>query len=369
MRRFLIQLHRYVGLVLGLPLALIGLTGSLLVFDHALDEFLTPETVTRIESRSSASLAAVLASASAAAPGEETPVRLHLPRQPGSSHVVRFPAPEGASGPLEVSVAPEDAKVLAVRTWGEYPMSWLYRLHYTLLAGTTGKYLVGVCGIGLLVICLSGIYLWWPRRRGGWVRALSVKRDRGTFRFAGDLHNLVGVLLLPVLLLVAFSGVNLVFPHVTKTLAGSVTTFDQRPKPQSGSGKIPLSIDEAVDIGRQLYPAAVLKRVFLPQGEAGAFELALKKPGEPWSSHAVTTVWVDQYSGKILAIWDADHIAFGSKLLAWQFPLHNGDALGLAGRWLILLTGTAPALLFGTGLLMWRQKYRKCATTQTIIKR
>ena len=48
----------------------------------------------------------------------------------------------------------------------------------------------------------------------------------------------------------------------------------------------------------------------------------------------------------------------GSRFMGWQFPLHNGDALGLAGRWLVFLGGWLPALLFGTGLYLWWRKHQ-----------
>lgn len=357
MRHLFIILHKYIGLTLGLLLAVIGLTGSLLVFDHALDEMVAPQTVPANAPGDAAPLQAVVAAARAAVPGEPEPTRIHLARQPGSPHMVRFPGPPGAPGPVEVSVAPVGAEVLAVRQWGEYPVSWVYRLHYTLLAGTTGKYVVGASGLFLLFFCLSGLYIWWPRR-GQWRQALTIKRGSGAFRLNYDLHKTIGLYLLPVLAVVAFSGVSLVFHGPVESLVGSVLPLDERPSPSSEPGGVPLTVDQAVAEGRKAFPDAALKRVFLPQNPTDSYRLALNQAGEPWSAHAVTTVWVDQYGGEVLATWDALRIASGSRFLAWQFPLHNGDALGLPGRWLVFLSGLMPVLLFGTGVYMWWRKRR-----------
>jgi uncharacterized iron-regulated membrane protein len=360
MRRLLITLHTYTGLVTGLLLALISITGSLLVFDHALDEMLAPQTVPGIESGPPAPLQAVVAAARAAVPGQLEPYRIYLARQPGSPHIVRFREPAGAPGPLEVSVAPVSAEVLAVRRWGEYPTSWLYRLHYTLLAGPVGEYVVGVSGLVLLFFCLSGLYLWWPRR-GQWRRALTIKRGSGAFRLNYDLHNTVGFYLLPVVAVVAFSGVSLVFKGPVQSLVGAVLPLDARPDPSSEPypGAVALTVDQAVARGRAVFPDAELRRVHLPQSPTGSYRLDLNQPGEPWSAHAASAVWVDQYSGEILASWDALELAAGSAFMTWQFPLHNGDALGLPGRWLVFSSGSAPALLFGTGLYMWWRKRRR----------
>lgn len=41
LRQVLFSLHRYIGLAVGLLLAFIGLTGSLLVFESEIDHWLT----------------------------------------------------------------------------------------------------------------------------------------------------------------------------------------------------------------------------------------------------------------------------------------------------------------------------------------
>lgn len=49
---------------------------------------------------------------------------------------------------------------------------------------------------------------------------------------------------------------------------------------------------------------------------------------------------------------------YGDSFLAGLHPLHSGEALGLAGRWLVPLSGLLPAALFTTGLIRWRHKVR-----------
>lgn len=363
MRSLLITLHKYAGLVLGLLLSVTGITGSVLVFDHALDEALSPETVSfRLPDSSGAGnpapLQAVLDAAQAAVEGNPPPTRIELARKPGSPHIVRFPAPEGATGPIEVSVAPADAEALAVRTWGSYPTTWLYRLHYKLLAGETGEVVVGVVGLVLLFFCISGVIIWWPRP-GQWRRALTIKGNGGSFRFNYDLHKTAGVYFLPVLIVVAFSGVSLVFHTPMEKLVGSILPVEHEPAPRSTGRGPTIDADRALAAGQRAMPEANLRRLFTPRDAEGSYQLVFNQPGEPWSTHGASAVWVDQYSAEVLALWDVTNVAAGSKFLEWQFPLHNGDALGLVGRWVVFVSGLLPALLFGTGVYMWWRKWRR----------
>ena len=354
----LLKLHKYAGLIAGLLLALTGVTGSLLVFHDTLDEWLTPQLRTQ-PAADPASLSAVLAAAEAALPGKAAR-RLEPSPGPGRPHTVRFDGPEGAPGPLQVSVSPADAEVLAVRQWGAYPTSWVYRLHYTLLAGTTGKYVVGVLGLVLMFFCLSGLYLWWPRK-GRWRRALSVRTDKGPFRLNFDLHKAAGVYITPVLLVAAFSGVSLVFHGPVQALVGAALPLEPVPaptleaRPDTGTR---LNVDRIVAAGQSAFPEGALKRVDLPGDAQTPYRLSFNQPGEAWSHHGASRVWVDPRDGAVLATWDPLSVAAGSRFMGWQFPLHNGDALGLTGRWLVFLGGWLPALLFGTGLYLWWRKHQ-----------
>ena len=372
MRASLFTLHKYAGLILGLLLSLIGLTGSLLVFDHALDERLAPETVTFNPTEQPARYADIFAAAQLAVAGHPQPTRLMTPRQPGSPYVVRFPKPEGAPGPIEVSVAPTDAQVLAVRGWGtpEYTMSWLYRLHYTLLAGDTGKTVVGFMGLLLMVFCITGAVLWWPkkgqRQRGKWKRAFRIRRTGNRFRFYFDVHKVFGIYFLPVLLMISFSGVTLVFPQQVQVVVSSLfTTEPLAALPESRSDRgTPISADTAAAIGHKEFPGGVLKRIYLPRNSRDSYGVSFRAEGEAWNNYGASFARIDQYTGEVLMVQNVADLPPGNKILRWQFPLHNGDALGLFGRWLVLFAGLTPALLFGTGCYLWwtKRKLKQRAT-------
>jgi uncharacterized iron-regulated membrane protein len=69
-------------------------------------------------------------------------------------------------------------------------------------------------------------------------------------------------------------------------------------------------------------------------------------------------VSIDQWSGAILAVRDRRALPAGEVVLHWQFPLHNGEALGLPGR-LVVFGAVTPLLLAVTGTLIWRRKRRR----------
>lgn len=352
MRKLFIQLHKYVGLVLGLLLSVTGLSGSLLVFDRELDELLTPATAAFEAPARIASLDLALANAAAVVDNGTAPTRIALGRHTGAPHIVRFPTPKGASGPIEVSINPADSSVLAVRTWGEYPVTWVYYLHMAFLGGATGEIVVGIMGLSMLFLCISGVIIWWPRR-GRWLRAFTINSRLGAIRLNYDLHKTIGIYFLPVFLVLAFTGTELVFHEPVEKLVDVFLPLSEYPAPESAGRGEPIGADRAAAAARDVFPGARLFRIYLPASETEPYELTYVRPGDTWNEYGASAVFVDQYSGAVLDAWDHRAQPAGNTFLEWLFPLHNGDALGLIGRIIVLIAGLLPAVLFGTGFYLW----------------
>lgn len=360
MRALLLVLHKYIGLFLGLLLSITGISGSLIVFDRELDEMLAPHTAGFAPTATAASLDLALANATRAVNNGTRPTRIALAREDGVPHIVRFPTQPGTTGPIEVSIDPGTGNVAAVRTWGNYPVTWLYHLHLSFLGGAAGEYVVGILGICLLFFCISGVVIWWPRN-GSWRQAFLIRRNSNAFRLNYDLHKTAGLYFLPVFIVLAFSGIEIVWHEPVEKMVAAVLPVEEYPVPSSTpasmpSAQPPIPVDQAADTARQHYPDSRIARVYLPQTDTAPYQITFTHPDETWNEYSVTSVYVDQYSGKLLAIHDGRLQPAGNRFLNWLFPLHNGDALGLAGRWLVFICGLLPALLFGTGVYMWWRK-------------
>lgn len=359
MQFLLIQLHKYTGLIVGLLLSVTGISGSLLVFDRELDELLTPETSNFEAVTDLASFDLALRNASEAVNNGTYPTRLMVGRDDSAPHIVRFPTPPDAAGPIEVSIHPGTAEVLAVRGWGEYPVTWIYHFHLAYLAGSIGELLVGIIGICLLFFCISGVIIWWPRN-GNWKRAFSIRRNSGAFRFNFDLHKTIGVYLLPVFLLLALTGIEIVWHERVEKIVAAILPVNHTPSLLSSlivdSTNHAVNADSVVRTSQNVFPDGRVNRIYLPNSSEASWRVTFIQPTETWREYGPSSVYVDQYTGEVLAVLDSQDQPSGSTLLQWSFPLHNGDALGLIGRILLFFAGLMPAVLFGTGVYMWMKK-------------
>jgi len=66
--------------------------------------------------------------------------------------------------------------------------------------------------------------------------------------------------------------------------------------------------------------------------------VAKRQADEVNRQRPLSKVWIDQYSGKVLAVQDPNKFTPGETFLNLLWPLHDGQALGLpVRRWFYML--------------------------------
>jgi uncharacterized iron-regulated membrane protein len=348
--------------------AFLGITGMLLVFYVEIDRQLNPIIQVQPGNAPARPLAAVVEVLHQSEPQRMGAWRLELPMTSGSPITARYykPAEKAhlAFAPLIVTVNPYTLEVTSKRFWGDFAMTWIYDLHYSLLLDKTGKTLLGIMGLLLLILLVAGAIIWWPAH-GRWKQVLRFKPRASLPRRIYDLHTIVAVVTLPVVLVVVISGIILVVPdwfkpginevsHLTPFFEGNVLHPEE---------KIYINADQAVAIARQQFPDALPRWVETPSVQKKVWRIMLWQPGEVGMRFPRTNVWIDATDGRVLATRNPMNNSGGDTFMDWLHPLHSGEAFGLTGRIIILISGIIPVFLLTTGLIRWRQKRRASSLT------
>lgn len=361
------SVHWWLGLCAGCVFALSGLTGSALVFYQAIDEWLNPERRAVVDSGPYRPFEDMVAAARAARPDLPGPYGLFLPQTRSGVVEAWFKAPVGEAGhvlDIEVTIDPYRAEVLSRdRIWGRTVVSFVYELHKAWLLDEVGEAVVGCAGLLLVLSIGSGLYLWWPKA-GRYRAAIGFNTGGTRFRRYYDAHKLTGIAGSVVLLVLAGTGLYLEFPAYVVPLVKTVLPVPIETERHSTvtPDARPIPVDLAVAIARQRLPDSELKWIGLPQQAGDAFQVGLRQPEEVRRTSSDSIVWLDQYSGAVLQVRDWRQFTAGEMVLAWLFPLHNGEAFGIIGRWIVFLCGIIPSILYVTALRMWwlkRQAHRR----------
>jgi uncharacterized iron-regulated membrane protein len=254
-------------------------------------------------------------------------------------------------------IDPASTKVLATRAGGMSPfVQFAHDLHGQLFLGREGRTVVGWLGVGMVILGLTGIVLWWPKPHL-WKYAFIVRRTAKGLRFHRELHAAVGIWSFIVFIAVSVTGVGIVFPETFRAVAGGGATvsFNLRTGPEiapaDDGGRI--GADEAVRIAKAALPGRRVRSVMLPVRDTQAISVAMSDGGA-----IAAMVYVDPYRSKVVAVRDPATMSAGDSFVAWQRPIHDGEGTGPVWRFLVFLSGFLPLLFVVTGVTLWIKKRR-----------
>ncbi|WP_019868415.1 PepSY-associated TM helix domain-containing protein [Methylovulum miyakonense] len=372
-RKLWLNVHLTIALTIGFFFAVLGLTGSVNVFIDELEELGLPPVRHEAQAQPRP-LDGILQTVQADHPDKTGKWSLRLPGYGNDYLWLEYPEPVETAdeffAPFRVLVDPYSGEIISEHYWGRTLWTSIYQIHASLLTarlgveiGRLGFDTVCFFGLFLFISALTGLYLWWPRW-GKFKKSVTIKRGASPERFYFDLHKTTGFYSSIILLILAFTGFSFSYADYIKPLIRSFSAVKEKhlETPDVKSKVIanapPLSIAQAVAQAGTIFPDAELRGAETPDGKDGVYCISKRQPGEANRKWPRSKVWIDQYSGKVLAVQDPDQFTAGETFLNVLWPLHSGEALGLAGRILWCVSGLAPLALYVTGILRWRQKRR-----------
>jgi len=347
MRRALVTLHRWLGGLVGLGLAVLGLTGAALLWK--------PWWV-------GVPLAARLPS------DAETLAMIAAAGRLGARHVTlpsaEFGAAQAGLGEGAGAYLAHDGTLLArwQSPW-DRPETLLFDLHHHLLMGETGELIGGWLGIAAVLFAGTGLVLWWPTRRTFRLRALPPRLTRpAIIRHHRDIG---AVLALPILLAGLTSALMVLKPLGAAVFAplsppDAVAAWQAKPPaaparaPASGNAPAWLAVLAAAQAH---FPDAEPRMIIWPKAPGDSITLRMRRPAE-WHPNGRTTLTFTA-DGTLLAARDAPAAPLAVRAQNALYPLHStrlaGSAMGLPLRIVMTLAGLGLALLGSLAVLtFWR---------------
>lgn len=360
------SVHRWLGIVLGLWFALVGLTGSLLVFEDPIDAWLNPGLLTTPSRGPLLPPEEIVTRAAAHDLGSVD--RIRLPAASGEVYRLQLrqsPRRGARDERIEATFDPVSGALLGTRGTETLGLSspnllkTVYEFHRNVLLGTFGSNIVGIAGFLLLGSAVSGLVIVLPKKRAGWARLVWVNLRASATRIVFDVHRSLGAIFLVLLLLTTITGATLVYLNYVRDLVSvfsKVASFPTIPW-RTGARDGPVPFAQAVQTVRAAYPDQQLTEIHIPQKLTAGYLFYLRRTGDKYRL-GDTIAWVHPATGEILVERSDRTRSAGETLMHWLFPLHSGTAFGRPGMIAMCLTGTMPLLLVGSGLWVWLRKRR-----------
>lgn len=361
MKRFVYQLHSWVGIVVGLGLLLIGLTGSVIVFKNEIDQVIAPHLV-KNEDPAKPRLGAdqMLAEFRKHLPGYEASGwgLNHTQGQADTLYAVKHGETEGKLVFVDSSTGKPRAEPLE---WTGTVTNWIVSLHYTFMAGHVGEAIAGVFGAMLCLLGITGVWIY----RGFWKTLFLLRWGRSTRIFFSDLHKMVGITSTAFNLLLGFTGAWWNLSHIIGH-ALEEEHEEETPAAVTAPGwNQDLSIASLMQQAEKELPGYTANWISLPSN-ADTVEPTITFFGSVEGQSVLRSkygsmAYFDPKTGALTKVEDIRKAGLWEQIKDSFRPLHYGDFGGLPVKILWSLGGMCPAILAISGSIMWwkRKKPKK----------
>lgn len=361
MRKWLAWLHTWAGVVLGGVLFAVFWTGTLCVFDREIDRWMMPET--RLPpAPQQLSLDRIAQAAAPVLPAQVAQWRVDLPTE--RVPVLRL-SYRDAEGATTIRQLDPERLVLLPEAGTEGASGFIFPFHYGLHLAwmDLGKWIVGLAGMAMLVLLVSGIVI----HKKIFVQFFTFRPRKSLQRSSLDLHNLTGVLALPFHIAITLSGLviffAMYFPQAQRgayegpkaKAAFTAEAYGKFKRPAAGAPGTLASIDAMVAHAQQQWAGGrpYFVRVWHPGDANGYVELRRSYAGDVTMN--LDQIYFDAATGAVLHRFEAGPVMTVQRFIS---GIHFIQFEHWPLRWLYFLGGLSGCVLIGTGFLFWLEARR-----------
>lgn len=348
--------HKWTGLITGLFIFFLSLTGAAVVFKHEIDSVMTPGLTVPVQEKK-VPLESLLDTMKKAYPDKRVN-SIEVAQWPGHTHQISLRVNDKGR---HFFLDPYTGQITGSRS-GENLANILRQLHLRFYYFKwQGRLFVGVMGLALLISSLTGLLIYGP-----FMKKLAFGQIRWKQKLQlvlSDWHKLVGIVTLVFNLAIGLTGAVLGLenlqrfsPAAKKILHPTPTEEDRKPRPATIANR--LTIDEAVAKAQEAMPGFSVETVQLPRAKRNHWMLRGRIDGY---LAAANTSWIilDTQSGAPIAKGDPRQAAGLTKAYNLSEPIHFGNYAGLPIKLLYCLLGIVSGSLYITGFWVWILKTRR----------
>nr|WP_294782550.1 PepSY-associated TM helix domain-containing protein [uncultured Flavobacterium sp.] len=356
-------LHLWLGLASGLIVFVVALTGSILVFEEELDEFFNPEFYKV-----------------AAVKNEKLPVDVIISNIEKEYHILEIKRIHSFQDPERTlimtgkdadkknqifAVDPYTGKVqIAMPEKGRF-FSIVLDLHRHLIMGEFGKAITGISCLIFVFMLLSGLVLWWPKKRKNLKQRLTVKWGASFKRVNWDFHSTFGFYTFLVLLIISLTGLTWSYKWFE---SGIYLLADGTTKKPSAKVDNPTTIDPKIE--KTFFYQNILSKtdsiykfkgdtqIRMPSDTTSSI-MVIKLNTEKSIPNISSMVYFDEYTGAIVKTKPYESFSNGDKIRRLIYPIHTGSIYGYPTKILAFLVCLFAFTLPITGLLIWTGRKKK----------
>lgn len=366
LNRVIWRWHFWAGLIAAPVLIVASVTGAIYIFQPEIARWLHPELLISTGTEPEATLQKIVDAAAAAAGPEWNPAILEIDnRFEDATQAIFFT--NQAHQHMRLYVDPRGAKVLGELGEPNF-LSVVLAIHRRLFVGTFGRILVELITCWTIILLLTGLWLWWPKK---WKKCAGVFVPRlksNRYTLARDSHAIPGTILFPIAIIIGITGLLYSYLWGTTFLLIGFTSgsFDIEVNPpqsvlpkEKATSANKLTVDDVMALAKSNELPTSRISIQLPIAETDSWSF---KSGSIFGPSVSDVLFVDQYSGEVIQRSHLSELPLLAQWTQWNYPLHIGSILGSISKVIWLLACIVLCAMPITGIWMWLSRRRKGTT-------
>jgi sulfite reductase (NADPH) flavoprotein alpha-component len=343
---------------------IVGLTGSVLSFEKEIIQFINKDTYfVKSLDKPKLSIEQILNDFNKKIP-EAKINALTFSKDETSSLIINIASKDKkARKGINYYINPYTAEILPDLK-GEVFFKFIEDIHRRLTFGDVGKQIVAASVVSLLLLIISGVYIYWPRIKNAFFKSMTFKFKHKGRAFLSTMHSSVGLWVIPFYLIACLTGLFWSYDFISNGLH-SLTGVEkqkkmQAPKSDENNNLSDLSysdVQKAVDLFNQnIKDYEKINIRFTPKNETYTFSYL---PLNPTHDRAMSKIELDINTNKIINHEKFEDKPLTEKLMRSILALHTGEYFGLIGRIIMFISSSLMALFTITGLMMYMGRKKK----------
>jgi uncharacterized iron-regulated membrane protein len=383
LRKWINNLHLWLGLASGLILFVVCLSGTVYTFRAEIERWIDAEKFYAKEQQGKILPADTIAlRAAEQAGGKVTAMTIPADHRMNWQVTLKKEKPAvkgsdsqpGETRPQTIFIDPYSGNKAGEQggPTSEF-FSTLMKLHRWLLMGDSiGRIIVGTATIIFVFMLLSGIILWFPAKLRLIRQALTVKTSANWKRINHDLHNTLGFYSFLVLLVMALTGLCWSFEWyrdgASEVLGAKVFRGRGENPAQSkipASGVRHASLDEIIVSTNKVFDYSGNLRLSIPENDSNAVAVTKSAVGF-FASAGVDKIQFDRFSGEALRTEPFKEKPLNVKVADSIKLIHTGEIFGTFSKLIYFVVCLIATSLPVTGTMIWLNKMKKKSNSPAV---
>lgn len=364
-KKLIRQIHLWLGLTSGLVVFIVAITGTIWTFESEISDLVYPYR--KVEIQKNKPTISITEIKEKVNPYLKKINNISYLGKDRSIQVREWNKINGKLINNYVYINPYTGEVLKVQIDDPTFFDVVVELHTSLLLGEIGTEIVRYATLIFFLLIISGIYLWWPKKKLNLKQRLkfdwkkSTKWKRKNF----DLHSVLGFYASWIIIFAVITGLAWGFKWVDKTIYAIATLgepykdFTEVNSISDSSYKSINQIDDSIlNFALANYDKPVESwYYYFPQKETEAISLYLNPDADTW--YKASNYFFDQRTGKLLLTESSESFNNGQSIRNMYYDIHIGKILGFPGQLLVFFGSLIVCSLPVTGFYIWYGRRKK----------